>query len=204
MSEERIKELLHSADAAAGAPRFDRVSAAGIRRRLRRRRVVTLGVPAAAAAVLLVGACLWTVFKRPRISTPETPPPRIVALAEQIEQLQAQTDATLRLVHEVLERDRAERHLAALEAELASIPDPMREIERQVDRAAFGMLYYADRLYNELSQTESAVEAYQEIIQVFPDNQWADVARERLSEIKKVRINKSEMKGETKCARQRV
>lgn len=204
MNDERMKELLDNADRAAGAPRFHPVSAAGIRRRLRRRRMVRLGVPAAAAAVLLVGAFLWTVCTRTREATPETPTPRIVALEERIQQLQAQTDATLRLVHDVLERDRAERHLAALEAKLASIGDPMKEIERQVDRAAFGMLYYADRLYNELHQTESAVEAYEEIIQVFPDNQWADVARERLSEIKKVRINKSEMKGATKWERQRV
>ena len=204
MSEERIRELLVSADETAGAPRFAPVCAAGIRRRIRRRRMVTLGLPAAAAAAVLVGACLWAVYTRTQGSRPDHSGQRIVALEEQIKQLQAQTDATLRLVHDVLERDRQERHLAALEAELAGIPDPMKEIERHVDRAAFVMLYSADRLYKELNETESAVEAYKEIIQVFPNNQWADVARERLSEIEKVRINKSEMKGETKCERQRV
>ena len=113
--------------------------------------------------------------------------------------MRAQTDATLRLVQEVLAKDRQERHLAALEAELASIPDPKVEIERQVDKTAFILVYQADRLYKELNRTESAVEAYKEVIQLFPKNRWADVARERLSQIEQRQINKSDTKGEPTC-----
>jgi len=68
-----------------------------------------------------------------------------------------------------------------------------------VDKTAFVMLYQADRLYKQLRQTDSAVEAYKEIIQLFPENQWADVARERLSEIQEHRINNSKTKGVRKC-----
>ena len=49
-----------------------------------------------------------------------------------------------------------------------------------MDKTAFLLIYQADRLYKELNQTESAVAAYKEIIQLFPTNRWADVARERL------------------------
>jgi hypothetical protein len=50
-----------------------------------------------------------------------------------------------------------------------------------------------------LNQTESAVAAYKEVIQLFPTNQWANVARERLSQIEQRRINKSdEQKGAPK------
>jgi hypothetical protein len=105
----------------------------------------------------------------------------------------------LKLVREVAESDRRERRLGALEAELAGIGDPMKEIERQVDKAAFVMVYEADRLYQQLNQTESAVEAYKEVIRLFPRNRWATVARERLSEIQAHRFNKTETEGETKC-----
>ena len=54
-----------------------------------------------------------------------------------------------------------------------------------MDKAAFVLIYQADRLYKELNRTESAVAAYKEIIQLFPTNRWAEVARERLAEIDK-------------------
>ena len=182
MSDERLKELLQRADETAGAPVFRHPHTGEIRRRVFRRRLkMTVG-----------SICL---------RTERTPPqqPRIATVETQLRQLQTQTDAVLKLVHEVIEKDRQKGQLAALEAELASIPDPAEEIERQVDKAAFVMLYQADRLYKELRQTESAVEAYREIIELFPENQWADVARERLSQIQKHRINKSKTEGERKC-----
>ncbi|MBN2128661.1 MAG: hypothetical protein JW741_04165 [Sedimentisphaerales bacterium] len=200
MSDERLKELLQRADEAAGAPVFRQPHSGEIRRRVFRRRLKIASLPA--AAVLLIGAGVATLCLRPA----RTPPPqqRIATVEAQLRQLQTQTDAVLKLVHEVLEKDRQEGQLATLEAELASIPDPEAEIERQVDKAAFTMLYQADRLYKQLRQTDSAVEAYKEIIQLFPENQWADVARERLSQIQEHRINNSNTKGERKCEPRRV
>lgn len=198
MNEEQIGRLLARADETAGEPRFGPVTVAGIRRQARRRRLVRGVAPMAAAAVVLVGVTLWGVCTQTQ--RPEPPPQRIASLEEQVRQLQAQTDMTLRLVQEVLEKDRQERRLAALKAELASIPDPVKEIDRQVDKTAFILVYQADKLYKELNQTESAVRAYKEVIHLFPTNQWADVARERLSRIEERRINKSESeKGEAKC-----
>jgi tetratricopeptide (TPR) repeat protein len=152
----------------------------------------------AAAAMVLVGVALWAICTQ--MGSPHPQPQRIASLEEQVKQLQAQTDATLKLVREVLEKDRQDRRLAALETELASIPDPRKEMERQVDKTAFILVYQADKLYKELNQTDSAVRAYKEVIQLFPTNQWANVARERLSQIEQRRINKSdEQKGAAKC-----
>jgi len=200
VSEEQVKTLLQRADEVAGNPVFSTVSATRIRRRLQRRRVFRTAVPLAAAAVVTITAAMLT--RSGQVETlPQQPQPQqqIASLQEQVNQLKAQTDATLKLVQEVLERDRQQQRLDALEAELASIPDPVRRMEQQVDRSAFLLVYQADRLYKELNQTESAVAAYKEVIQLFPTNQWADVARERLSQIEQRRINKSEDKGEAKC-----
>ncbi len=197
MSEEQIKALLQRAEEAAGLPVFGPVTASRVRQRVHRRRIMIAAGPLAAAAVILVGVSIL-VTRTP----PERPQPqeqKIASLETQIEQLRAQTDATLKLMQEVLAKDRQERRLAALEAELASIPDPKVEIERQVDKTAFILVYQADKLYKELNQTESAVEAYKEVIQLFPKNRWADVARERLSQIERRQINKSDTKGEPTC-----
>jgi tetratricopeptide (TPR) repeat protein len=197
VNEERIKTVLQRADELGGAPVFGRITAVGIQRRIRRRRLIRVAAPLTAAAAVTVAVAILSVCTRGAKPQPE--PRRIASLEEQVKQLQTQTDATLKLVREVLERDRQQRRLASLEAELASIPDPVRQIEQQVDKTAFLLIYQADRLYKELNQTESAVAAYKELIQLFPDNRWAQVARERLSQIEQRQINKSEDKGETPC-----
>ncbi len=198
MNEEQIRRLLVRADEAADEPQFGPVTVAGIRRRLHRNRLIRLAVPAAAAAVVAVAAALSAICLQ--TGSPPEPPQRIASLEEQVRQLQAQTDATLKLVREVLEKDRQDRRLAALEAELASIPDPVKEMDRQVDETAFILVYQADKLYKELNRTDSAVRAYKEVIQLFPTNQWANVARERLSQIERRQINKSDgQQGATKC-----
>lgn len=197
MSEEQIKKLLQEADATARRPVFSPIAAGRIRQRIRRRRVMRSAALTVAAAVVVIAAILGIICMRPQKPQPEQQ--RIASLETQVRELQVQTNATLKLVQEVLERDRQDRHLASLEAELSSIPEPMVEIERQVDKTAFLLVYQADKLYKELNQTESAVAAYREVIQLFPKNRWADVARERLSQIEKRQINKSERQGETRC-----
>jgi tetratricopeptide (TPR) repeat protein len=206
VNEEQIRALLQKADQAAGPPTYRRPTAAGMRRRLRRKWRVRAGVPVLAAAAVLVTTGVGVICLRMPEPQPGPPaePQRIASLETQVKQLQAQTDATLKLVREVLERDRQERRLAALNAELASIPDPTREMDAQVDKTAFLLIYQADRLYKELNQAESAVAQYKEIIQLFPKNRWADVARERLAEIEQHQINKSDSQGETRCEARNV
>ena len=197
MNEEQIKRLFTEADEAAGEPTFRCITTAGIRRQVRHRWLVRVAVPTSLAAAVALAAVLSAISVH--TEGPQVQPQRIVSLEEQVKQLQARTDATFKLVQEVLERDRQDRRLAALETELASIPDPVKEIDRQVDKTAFILIYQADKLYRELNQRESAVAAYKEVIQLFPTNRWAAVARERLSQIEQPRINKSDReKGEPK------
>jgi tetratricopeptide (TPR) repeat protein len=199
VTEEQIETLVQEADRAAGPALFGPITAVGVRQRVRRRRLVRILLPAAAAAVVLLGTCLMALYiRKPSEPAPAPQSQRIAALQQQIEQLQAQTDATLKLVRDVLAKDRQEQRLAALEAKLASIPDPVREVEQQVDETVFLLVYQADRLYKELNRTESAVKAYKEVIQLFPQNRWANVARERLSEIEQRQFNKCD-EGEPQC-----
>jgi TolA-binding protein len=183
MNEERIERLLRSADDLAGPPVFDQITVVEVRRRVHRRRIVRTAMPLTAAAVVAVTIAVLTLSTKEREPGMVSEPQKIASLEEQVRQLQERTDATLKLVQEVLDQDRRQRCLAAAEAELASIPDPMEQVERQVDKTAFLLIYRADQLYKELNRTESAVAAYREIIQLFPTNRWAEVAKERLAEI---------------------
>ena len=195
MTEDKIKNLLQKADQMAGAPAP--VSAnlsAAVRRRAHRRRIATFAAPLAAAAVLLIVCGIWGLAAR---TAEKRDQEKIALLETEIKQLQARTDAALNLIQEVLEDERRQRRLDELEAQLASIPDPLEELQKQVDKTAFILVYQADRMYRELNQTDSAVEAYNRVIELFPQNRWAKVARQRLAEIENRKYNKTNSEGDS-------
>jgi tetratricopeptide (TPR) repeat protein len=180
----------------AGRPDSMHVELSEIRRRAKRRRFIRSGGPMAAAALLMFGLGIWKITYKTAPTTPEQE--KIASLENQVEQLQARTDAAMRMIQKMLERERRQQRLDELEAQLASIPDPIEEMQKQVDKAAFTLVYQADRLYRELNQTGSAVEAYNRVIRLFPENRWAKVARQRLAEIKNKKSNKTDSKGDSK------
>jgi len=189
MTEDKIRNLLQEADETAGLPDQVHVSLSAVRSRASRRRLASLAGPLAAAAVILVAAGLWNAANKTTKTTKTTrEQEKIASLESQVQQLQARTDAALDLIHQVLEEERRQRRLDELEAQLASIRDPLEEIQKHVDKTAFILVYQADRMYRELNQTDSAVEAYNRVIQLFPKNRWAKVAWERLSEIENKKI----------------
>jgi len=193
MTEERIKNLLQKADEIAGQPEPIFVDISAVRRRARKKRLASLAVPLTAAAMLLVALGIWKFVAKTGETVQEQE--KIASLQAQIQQLQARTDATLRLIQEVLEDERRQRRLNELQTELANIPDPLEEIQKQVDNTAFILVYQADRMYRELNLKDTAVQAYNRVIELFPETRWADVARQRLSEIQK-NYQKKDSKGD--------
>ena len=186
MTEDKIKNLLEEVDRQAGPPAPVDVRLSVVRRRAERRRLVSFAGPIAAAAVILIAAGLWSVANKTAETTQENQ--KIASLENQIKQLQARTNAALNLIEEVLAEERRQTRLNELQAQLAAIADPLEEAHRNLDKTAFILVYQADRMYRELNQTDSAVEAYNRVIELFPQNRWATVARQRLSEIEEQRI----------------
>jgi len=107
----------------------------------------------------------------------------------EVEQLRAQTGATLKLVREVIANQRRRSRLEELEAKLARIPDPLEEMQRQADKTAFILVYQANQMYDELNQKDSAIQTYNRVIELFPQSKWADVARQRLLEMQNNSVN---------------
>ena len=202
MSDDPLTKLLLQADRTAGRPTHIRVDVSDIHHQANRRRVIQIVGPVATAAVLMVALGIFSIIQRVPRMTPEQK--QIASLENQVKQLQARTDAAMSLIREVLEQERRQQRLDELEAELASIPDPLEEMQKQVDKTAFILVYQADRLYRELNQTDSAVEAYNRVIRLFPKNQWAQVARQRLEEIENKKSNQTDSKGGLKWKPQNV
>jgi len=189
MTEDKIKNLLQKADKAAGGIAPVEVNISAIRRRAGRKNIINFVAPLSAAAVIMVALSILAVVFRTAEPAPEER--KIAVLESQIKQLQARTDAALSLIQEVLEDEQRQHRLDELHAQLASIPDPLEEVQNQMDKTAFFLVYQADRLYRELNQTDSAVENYNRVIELFPENRWAKVARQRLSEIENRKTDKT-------------
>lgn len=196
MMEDRLGKLLQETDRRAGPPARVRVNLSEIRRRASRRRLVNIAGPLAVAAVLVVALGIWIAMLRTDQTTPKQD--RIASLEIEVKQLQARADAAMSLIQQMLEDERRRQRIDELEAQLASIPDPLEELQKQVDRTAYILIYQADRLYKELNQTDSAVEDYNRVIELFPENRWANVARERLKEIENRKPDQTDLKGDIK------
>lgn len=186
MPEDKIKNLLQKADRAAGEPALVSIDLSAVRRNASRRQTVKLTARITAAAVVVIALGIWGfTAKKTRDRQ------RIVALEAEIKRLKVQTDATLNLIREVLDEERKQRRLNELKAQLTSYSDPLEEIQKQVDKTAFFLVYQANRMYRELDQKDSAIQEYNRVIELFPQSRWAEVARQRLLEVKKNQVNNS-------------
>ena len=193
MTEERIKNLLQEADGGASLSESDAGAiTAWVYRRAGRRRLVRVAVPVAAVALVLIGIGLQQLVVRQEAARAK----QTAAIEMQVKQLTAQVDSALDLVAEVLENQRRQQRLEALEAKLAAIPDPLEEIQRQADKTAFVMVYQAEKMDKQLNLRDSAVRTYKQVIRLFPETQSAKVARERLAEMKDKNGNGTHLKGD--------
>jgi|WetSurMetagenome_2_1015567.scaffolds.fasta_scaffold67555_1 hypothetical protein len=184
MTDEKLKNLLAQTDRIAGAPAEVNINIDNIRRRANRRRILYCARPIAAAASLIIAFALWQGTSKQTKTTPPTQPPLIASIDNQLQQLQDSTNQAIKIIQEIREKEQNQRASAELDTQLASIPDPLEKIQQEVDRTAFILVYSADRMYKELNLTDSAVETYKRVIELFPENQWAKVAQERLETIK--------------------
>jgi hypothetical protein len=195
MTEDRIKDLLQEADRIAGVPEQASVDTGIIRHRAHKRylaRKIVFFTAAAAAIILTIS--VWTLSVR--TTKPIGDNDGLVRLQAQVKYLQARTDATLKLVQEMLQKEQKQRELEALQAQLESIGDPREEISQQVERTALILVFQADKMYRELGQKNSAMQAYSRVIELFPQSRWAKVARQRLVDIQNAE-NVTNLKGES-------
>ena len=194
MNDDRIKQVLQQADRLAGPAKPTTVDVGAIRRRAGMRRTVWgIGCGAVAAAV---GICIWLgQASEQQPGSPAVPvadAQRIAQLEAEVRELRASTEIALRVMQEVAEQQQRDRRIAEMKKELAGIPDPMEQIRQQVSLAAEWMVQEGDRFWLERRQRQTAMARYQRVIDLFPDNEWASVARQRLS-----KITETQSKGES-------
>lgn len=192
MADDKLQQLLQYADKSAGQPQYKTVSLASIAyRQSHKRRIQMIVAPIAAIVIILAGLGLFTFTKKtsPKPLTPE----QVAALNAQIKDLNARLDSTLKFVQEVIAKERAQDKLDQLNAELASIPDPIEEMNKKIEKTAFILLYYADKGYEEFRNADDAEISYNRVIALFPQTLSARLAKERLEKIRNNPVNKDKL-----------
>lgn len=186
MTDDQLASLLQEADAASPAPPLPGGVATSVRHRFqwrgRRRRAM------AAAILLLVptaGALSWALRPTLPTSSPalvQAPPPQVdvETLRAEATRLRAEADIQTAVAVRMGLRERRE-HIARQPQHLASkATAPSGPSER--DKAALILLDHGDRLRRDLQQVDAALAAYRRAIELFPETQWAAVARQRIEQ----------------------
>jgi hypothetical protein len=181
MNQDRLIELIKEVDEAMarGAPAWVNVQA--IRRRAAQKRYARrIG----AAAALVMGAALMTLglLSRPdRSLNPQVAVPGDLRyLHSQSDLLLAQVTMLSEIQHKMNARAQSYQRLERLRRQMAAIPDPRIAVREEVSQAAQTLVASADRLLLVPGQRHRARKTYERVVRLFPENNWAHIARKRL------------------------
>jgi len=183
-----IQQWLRRADAAAGDPPVpgDDLPARVRRLAVQRQRTKTVGLgTVAAVAAVGVGVVLWIMMGSERNSNLKPITIQTSAENQNLDQLHSRL-AEIRF--EIAWRMRAVKAVAIEERSAACrirllAPDPLEEIRRETDTVALAMVRKADGLARQSAGRDSAAVQYRRAIELFPQSQWAETARQHLLEM---------------------
>ena len=142
------------------------------------------------AAVLTVGL-LWRPDRS--LETQAAATGNFERLHVQTDLLLAQVNMLSEIQHKISARARQHQRVNHLRRQMATIPDPRATVHREVSQAAQTLVAAADRLLQEPGQKRRARKTYERVVQLFPEDNWAHIARKRLLAMK---IRPETMKGD--------
>ncbi|MHC4757239.1 MAG: tetratricopeptide repeat protein [Planctomycetota bacterium] len=189
MSQDKLTDLLQNADQIAPRPSYKIKSSSVSLHRLAQQKHRRIWTASIAACLLVAVSITLTIAYSHKTRTEQQ---KIIALETRIKQIQADADATLNLVRQVISQQQQQQKLDELNAQLAAIPDPIEEMNQQIERTAFILLYQADR-YGELNLKQSAIDSYNRLIELFPQTDSAQKAKQKLENIELNSINEKQI-----------
>jgi hypothetical protein len=173
MSGNSLEKLLQEADVGGGEPRVGedlpaRVVLAADRRRLMRR------VSGGAVAIILgLGIAMGVRVSNARY---------VERLRAEVMELRKEREWRMEMTMRLWEQERQWRRLMEARRKAAEM-DPMERVQEQVERAAFSMVYQADRMAEQMGLDRSAAKVYRQVCEDFPATHSAEIARQRLAKL---------------------
>jgi TolA-binding protein len=182
MNDQRLAQLLRHADASDSAIALrNSATIATTARAIRQRRQQRSRVITAAFSMLVVGGSVASMISwRNAPHTRSSPINQSVALREQVDRLDSEIERRMDAIH-AMSRPKSS---AAKQTKLKSpARDVGIELDVQRERAAAIILQAADQL-REAGRSDFANDRYHDLISLFPDTAAAQLARERMEQMK--------------------
>ncbi|MBN1795889.1 MAG: hypothetical protein JW804_04390 [Sedimentisphaerales bacterium] len=190
--EDRIQNILKKADQAAGKTTNIPSNLTDIIR-LRAQRKHTTNAVFVTLFVSVPLAILGTWFLADRPTQIAHQDVKIETIQHKVSQLEKSTETTLALIDKILDREERLRRIDELEAKVAKMDDSLNQVRLEFDKTAFILVNNANRMYDELDMKRPAIEEYKRIISLYPQSRWAEVAKQKLLEIKNEKNRKGDL-----------
>jgi hypothetical protein len=128
---------------------------------------------------VLVGLLLLQRTHRPIDLPPTMTDPSLSAIRSEIAKAQLAAQVHILTAQRLESLQRASRAEFVLALDIQA-PDPLALVQSVRDRAALALIYDADRL--DQTQRQRQADAYQRVLELFPQSAAANLARKRLRE----------------------
>lgn len=176
-----ILDLIRQADEATD-PCETLIDVEQIYRRDRRIRRIYRGL-VAGIMILFVLSVFLMAPKEQRSRSISLEVQTLAQLEARAEGLLAKAEFALGMDAEVQEQLGKMARISELETQMKRIQDPLRRVQTEVSRTAEAMVVCADRYRSIPGLKREAIKEYKRVLDLFPGNSWADVARKRLLEL---------------------
>ena len=101
-------------------------------------------------------------------------------LRDEVDRLLAEADETMAVVKTMMQYEQQRKRLARIKRTIPPT-DPLQHMRLQIDQTGFILVRQADQMVIEFNVPAVAMASYRQVISLFPETRWADIARERLS-----------------------
>lgn len=184
-----IRDLLVNADKTfqkKGGEQRDIVSA--VRRKLYRRRTmraISLMLMAF-LAISSVGFWQYIAVKQEMLQGRG----KIAILESRLNKLETKTESKLEEVDKTLNRlSRLNNYLQA-KRQVENMESPVELVQHELDETGSIIVNYGDRLYRDYNLKRPAIDEYNRVIKLMPKSKWAEVAKQRINNIKSIKDTK--------------
>jgi hypothetical protein len=184
-----IRDLLVNADKTfqkEGSEQRDIVSA--VRRKLYRGRMMRAVsfMLMVFLAISSVGLWQYITVRQKMLQGQE----KIALLESKLNKLETKTESKLEEVDKTLNRlGRLNDYLRA-KRQVENVESPVELVQHELDKTGSIIVNYADRLYRDYNLKRPAIDEYNRVIKLMPKSKWAEVAKQRINNIKSIKDTK--------------
>jgi hypothetical protein len=115
---------------------------------------------------------------------------KIALLEGRLGKLETKTESKLERIDKTLNRLSRLNNYFQTKTQVANMEDPIEQVRREFDKTGSIIVSSGDRLYRDYNLKSQAIDEYKRVIRLMPESKWAEVARQRINDIRLIKAGK--------------